>query len=81
LLEKTSFPIKFKGKLAGEVTLQCSILERPAGSLSPMSLLRKFGQGIRNLTSSKLASQVDGGNSSLLKMDLLNANGSSTKLD
>jgi hypothetical protein len=81
LLGNTSFPIKFKGKLAGEVTLQCSILERPTGSLSPLSLLKKLGQGIRNLTASKLASQVDGGNSPLLKVDLQNANGISTKLD
>jgi len=57
------------------------MLERPAGSLSPLSLLKKFGEGIRNLTASKMASPVDGGNSPVLKMDLLKANGSSTKLD
>jgi len=46
LLGGTSFPIKFKGKLAGEVTLQCSLVEMPTGSLSPNSLLKKFGEGI-----------------------------------
>ena len=81
MLGATSFPIKFKGKLVGEVTLQCSMVEMPAGSLSPISILKKFGEGIRNLTASKMASTVDGGNSPVVKMDLLKANRSSIKLD
>ena len=81
MLGNTQFPIKYKGQLAGEVTLQCSILERPAGSLSPLSLLKKFGQGIRNLTASKMASLMNGKDEPDLKMDINNVNGSIAKLD